>query len=68
MRTRELVQVCEPALKQIEDRLSTESGINVKFVTSVEQPAKPFTTYRVTLRILTFAAILFFGVAALFAF
>ena len=40
VRTRELVQACEPAMKEIEARLSRQSGISVDFVIAVEKPAE----------------------------
>jgi hypothetical protein len=67
VRTRELVQACEPALKHIEARLSRESGIDVNFVEAIEKPAKRRTTYRFTLRVLTCAAMAFFSLGAGYA-
>jgi len=68
VRTRELVKVCEPALKQIEQRLRDTTGLPIDFAAAVETPARRFTSYRVSLRILTTAAFLFFMVGAVYAF
>ena len=68
VRTRELVQACEPAMKEIEARLSRQSGISVDFVRAVEKPAKRLTTYRVSLRILTITFMTAFLIGAVYAF
>lgn len=68
LRTRELVQACEPALQQIEERLYSETGIDVRFAAQVKKPGRGVRTYRHTLRTLTIAAVLFYAAGAVYAF
>jgi hypothetical protein len=68
LRTRELVQACEEALEQIEDRLSNETGVDVRFAARVKKPGRGIRTYRATLKAMTISAVLFFAVGALYAF
>jgi len=67
LRTRELIQACEPALEQIEERLSSETGVDVRFAAVVGRPGRGISTYRETLRLLTFSAVSFFTVGAGYA-
>jgi Flp pilus assembly protein TadB len=68
LRTRELVQACEPALQQIEERLSAETGVDVRFAALVQRPGRRIKTYRETLRSLTVLAVVFFAAGAVYAF
>jgi hypothetical protein len=67
-RTRELIKTSEKALTHLESALFAATKAPVNFVTAIEEPAARYTTYRVTLRILTACTCISFGVAAIYAY
>jgi len=68
-RTRELVRIAEPALTQIEARLSEITKITcLNFVERIELPAEKATSYGFVIRVLTCVAALAFTAASLYAF
>jgi hypothetical protein len=66
IRTRELVQIAEPALLQLETRLATLTNVTgLDFVAQVEHPARKRSSYGFVIRALTsFAGGLFISAAA----
>ena len=69
IRTRELVQACEPCLTDLEQRIAKIADIDkLRFVPRVQHPQTRLTSYRTVLRILTRSAMTLYLAGLVYAF